>query len=138
MNKVLILVFCALLIGAKSMDVTTFPKALVGKWEGPYDISYHFKANGNCEFRQGVGGAFAKAKADSSKNPMWLDITMRQGQMVLTTPCLVEVLHRDTLKIEQFGPVYSEDVPESRRPKVFTHPDSLAIPSAQHVVWRVE
>jgi len=84
-------------------DLPTF--SLTGKWENKQmDMEYEFFDETNASFSQMSFGTMVTYTLDTTKTPQWLDLTMKQGSFEMKIPCLLKIVHQDTIWIEQFPP----------------------------------
>lgn len=70
-----------------------------------FKVSYTFKESGSVIFDQGGASVFISSfELDESKNPIWLDFTIKQGGRSIIIPSLLEFIDENAIKIEQFTP----------------------------------
>lgn len=96
-----------------SLLITTFSQnpvnTLTGKWKGDkQNIEYEFQKDGSIIFGQSNQHLFIHSyKIDSTKSPYYIDFEIKRGATSIIIPGLLQVIHEDTIILEQFAPVGS-------------------------------
>lgn len=67
-------------------------------------------------------------KLDMTKDPYWIDFTMKRGGQSMKLPGLLKIKHKDTIWIEQFPPY-------SKHPTAFSK-DSISLTRKIHILAR--
>ena len=109
-----------------SNEISDF--SLMGTWKNDtFSIEYSFENDSTAYFEQGGFGTMTKYKMDDSKTPIWIDFETTMGKNSITIPGLMQIIHKDTIVIEQFSP-------GSNHPSSFTQEDGQL--NNKHTLYR--
>lgn len=105
-NFTLILFF--VVIASSAQDITI----LLGDWQDEKNqVSYKFNEDNSCIFDQmGYPMFIENVIINNTKEPIWIDFTLKQGGQELTIPGLLKIIDEDTIWIEQFPPLSKHPV----------------------------